>query len=182
MLTLTVPLESFAAAVRRHAPGSPVYVARFGRGVRATAALPSGPRVVANGTMAVDEATHVLAADGLEVLPGQWTSEVDDAFSGAHEAYVAAVAYQSTEDMPGLWVDAFPEVPTTVHVLRTMYEELSQTGEMSDVSFEEFLRLANANVVILSPREIEGFVAAKCGPGSAVVTPTSSPTAPTVDL
>jgi hypothetical protein len=42
-----------------------------------------------------------------------------------------------------------------------MYEELRETGELSEVSFEEFVRLANANVVVVTPAQLRGYVMAK---------------------
>ena len=48
-------------------------------------------------------------------------------------------------------------------VLRTMFDEFRDTGEMEHISFEEFLQLANPNVVILTPSELRSFMDQKSG-------------------
>jgi hypothetical protein len=39
-----------------------------------------------------------------------------------------------------------------------MYREFDQNGEIADVSFEDFMRLAHLNVVILKPEELRYHV------------------------
>jgi hypothetical protein len=46
-------------------------------------------------------------------------------------------------------------------VLKAMYDEFRATGEVDEVPFEEFVQLANATVVIVSPVEIESFLKQK---------------------
>jgi hypothetical protein len=74
---------------------------------------------------------------------------------------VAAVSYASGTNQPGVWVDAFEGPPTTVQVLRSVYEEFRKNGEMPEVSFEEFVRIANPNVAIVTPPELAAYLQAK---------------------
>lgn len=94
---------------------------------------------------------------------GSWSQGTDlpDREISISEAYVAAIAYQSSEHKPGIWVDAFPSLPTQVQALRALFDEFRATGEIAEVSFEEFVRLANPNVVIVGPAEIHSFLTQK---------------------
>jgi hypothetical protein len=60
-----------------------------------------------------------------------------------------------------VWMDAYQEEPNHVHVLQALYEEFRQTGEMSDVTIEDFIRNANPNVVVVSDTQLKGFIDAK---------------------
>ncbi len=48
-----------------------------------------------------------------------------------------------------------------MQVLKAMYEEFRATGELGDVAMEEFIRLANPNVVIISPNELLSYLLQK---------------------
>ena len=63
--------------------------------------------------------------------------------------------------MPGVWVDAYSEQPSAAMALKGLYDEFRSTGEVGEISFEEFVRLALPNVVIVSPLEIEKFIESK---------------------
>jgi hypothetical protein len=71
--------------------------------------------------------------------------------------YVGGISYRTDGESPGIWIDAYRQQPTHAHVLRSMYAELTDTGEMPSVSFEEFVRLANPTVVVSSPTELKAF-------------------------
>jgi hypothetical protein len=42
-----------------------------------------------------------------------------------------------------------------------MFDEFRATGELDEIPFEEFSTLANANVVIVSPAEIDSYLRQK---------------------
>ena len=77
------------------------------------------------------------------------------------EIYVAGVAYRTESGPPGLWMDAYAVQPTQVQVLKSMYDEMTSTGQMAEVSFEEFVRLSESNVVVAGPNDLRSFLALK---------------------
>lgn len=159
-MTLEVPLEGFAEAVRKLVGPLPIFVSAENGGSRLSAADPGkGIRVVAYTPQDPRTAREELESRGLTAVEGRWIP--DDAPAAAGEIHVAAVAYRTEGKMPGLWVDAFPEAPTAVQAVRAMYDEFRETGEVAEVSFEEFMRLAEPNVVLLAPGELRGFAASK---------------------
>ena len=160
-MTLHVPFDQFPKTVLRLLETKDVFVTSHGHGALATAADgQKGILIVCHTDHAPSTAKSKLTNAGLEPFDGVWklTDELPSEQEDFIEAYVAAVAYKSAETMPGVWVDAYKTTPTQVQVLRAMYEEFRATGELPDVSFEEFVRLSEPNVVIVSPTEIQGFV------------------------
>lgn len=130
------------------------YVSTLGSRTVVTACDPaSGAVVRCFATVSLSEARSTLEAAGVTVREGTWGDRPDD----PGPLWVAAVAYKSEEDSPGLWVDTYESKPTTGQVLGELYEEFRETGEVGDVSMEEFIRLADPNVVILSPEEQAEF-------------------------
>lgn len=100
----------------------------------------------------------------MQPFEGVWMFDTDGILQEEEqpEAFIGAVAYQSEADEPGLWVDAYPTMPTQAQVLRGLYEDFQSTGEVNDqVSFEEFVRLAKPTVVVVSPNEVRSFVGEK---------------------
>lgn len=159
-MTLEVPFEEFAKAAKRLTVGRVAFVTTEGSGTRVTAADPlRGIRVVAHGALSIKSAEEKLRADGFEVEHGRWIP--DEAQAGESEPHVVAVAYRTSGTQPGLWVDAFPNTPTPVQAIRALYDEFSSTGEIAEVPFEEFVRLAEPTVVIVSPSELRSFAASK---------------------
>ena len=159
-MTLEVPFEGFVEAAKKLAGDGPAFVSAENGGTRLTAADPSkNVRVVAFSSEDPASVAETLRAKGLGVVEGRWMP--DDAPAASGEIHVAAVAYRAEGTQPGLWVDAFPEAPTAVQAVRAMVEEFRDTGEMTDVAFEEFMRLAEPTVVILTPADLRGYAAAK---------------------
>ncbi len=153
-MVLTVPFEGFADALKSHPGAKVAYVTTHGSRTVVTAADPQTGAIVrchAQGSAAEVKAT--LEKAGVTVQVGIWGDRSED--PGA--LWVAAVAYKSEEDTPGLWVDTYESKPTTGQVLSEFYEEFRETGEVGDVSMEEFIRLADPNVVVLSPEEQAAF-------------------------
>jgi hypothetical protein len=163
-MTLQVPYDQFAETVRRVLAVKEVYVTCQGSQSLITACSASSQTIVAAlSATPRDRAKKELSDQGLKVFDGAWSAEglTDLGVATPAEAHVAAVAYLSNEGRPGLWIDAYDSAPTPAQVLKTMYEEFRGTGETADVSFEEFVRLANANVVLVNPSQIRAFVQEK---------------------
>jgi len=159
-MTLEVPLDGFVAAAKRLAQGAPTFVAAENGGTRITCADPARSlRLVTYSPEPPAEAKESLKADGIDALEGRWIP--DDAPAATGELYVAAVAYRTEGSQPGLWVDAYPELPTSVQAITAMYEEFRETGQVAEIPLEEFVRLAEPTVVVLSPADLRGFAAAK---------------------
>ncbi|MBI3720930.1 MAG: hypothetical protein HY248_00125, partial [Fimbriimonas ginsengisoli] len=55
----------------------------------------------------------------------------------------------------------YEDPPTQLQVLRTLYDEFRETGEVGDVSFDAFVRMAQPNVLILSLAELREFLRSK---------------------
>lgn len=162
-VTLQVPFDAFPQVLERVLGVRHVFLTTHSSGSLVTAAEAGRTALVASvAPMPLAEARKALEGAGLEVFDGAW-SGVDGTNLACEtaEAFVASVAYQSTEGRPGVWVDAYASLPTQVQVLRTMFDEFRETGELSDVSFEEFVRLANPTVVILSPSDLRSFLGQK---------------------
>jgi len=160
-MTLHVPFEQFSKTVARLLGSKEAYVSARSAGAVITAGDgQKGVIVVCNSDHAPAAAKSKLSSAGLEVYDGVWklSDDAECEQCAASEAYIAAVAYKSAETMPGVWVDAHRAMPTQVQVLRAMYDEFRETGELPDVSFEEFVRLSEPNVVIVSPNEIQSFL------------------------
>jgi hypothetical protein len=168
LVTLQVPFESFATVVGRVLGAREAFVARHPSGALVTAADPARGAMVASVTsLAPELARERLVDAGFEAFDGSWSGvDATDLACEAAEAFLAAVAYQSGEGRPGVWVDAYPALPTQVQVLRVMYDEFRETGELSEVTFEEFVRLANPTVVILSPSDLRSFLGQKAADGN----------------
>ena len=159
-MILQVPFEDFESTVKRVLKHQDAFVTARGASTLVTAAsIDKQTIVVSLAAMPVVEATSLLATSELQVYDGAWHIEgLLDIEEQTATPYVAAVAYLSQEAAPGLWVDAYGSLPTQMTVLRAMYEEFRETGQVADVAFEEFVRLAQPTVVISTPEELHSFV------------------------
>lgn len=161
-MVLKVTFDDFPDAVRQYTEGQDAFLAEVPSGVAVTAGNPAtGMIVSALADMDEEAARAVLAERGLKVHDGTWAMEADDPVIGSEQVYFAAVAYRSREVVPGLWLDAFPYEPSRADVLREMFEEFIRNGEMKEVTFDEFVRSSFANVVVLSPDEVKGYLSKK---------------------
>lgn len=156
-MTLHVPIEDFAATVKRVLGHQEAFLHLLGRGTLATAGG-KDMVVAARSKSNPDDVKKQLEALGMSIYRGSWL-EYGLEELGMQPLYVGAVAYKSDDERPGLWLDAYEQPVTPIQVLRAMYEEFVQTGELHDVDFESFMRMANANVVVLSPEDLEKFAA-----------------------
>ncbi len=161
-MVLTVPFEDYASVAKRLALVD-VFVAERNSHTHISAVdIQKQVLVTAASELPLKEVTKKLESTGLHVFPGQWSDQDQGGNGGTNcEAFVAAVAYRSRESMPGLWMDAFPTMPTPQIVLRAMFDEFRSNDEIGNVTYEEFIKLAHPNVLILNPSEITTFVTSK---------------------
>lgn len=159
-MTLHVELDSFAEETKRHTGGQLAYISRLENKTHVTSANPTTGIVVSASTkLSLEETRKTLADQGMQVSHGAWESTVSRASDSLGELpFIAAIAYKSSEEMPGIWVDAFEDQPSPATALKAIYDEFRETGEVGDISFEEFVRLANPNIAILHPADIERFL------------------------
>jgi hypothetical protein len=163
-MILRVPFESFAETAKKTLGIGDAYIIAHDQHVIASAAVADKPCIVLSETnLTLSEAKAALKKSGIEAKDGQWAWGGEDLPVMAGDSYVAAVSYVSGEDKPGIWVDVYPEAPSQMEVLKALHHEFRSTGEMREVSFEEFVRLAKPSVVVLSPDVLTRFLLAKRG-------------------
>lgn len=162
-LTLRVPFDQFSETVRRVVGTNEAYIAPIESGCVCTAfEISKRVRVLAKESGPAQAAKEKLEKSGMKIRPGYWAEGEEDVPEPLPAVpFVAAVSYQATNHQPGVWVDAYETLPTVAQVLRSIYDEFTDTGELNEVSFEEFVRLSHPNVVIVTPSELASFVAAK---------------------
>lgn len=157
---MRVELDRFPAEVKARLDLTFAYIAPMGRGSLASAADPAKNLMIAATSLVNPaEATKLLEDAGMTVHSGTWlleSFELDDA--PVTTGYVAAIAYRTREAKPGVWLDAYDHEPTPAEVLKRLFDEFRETGELPEVTFEEFLRLAHPNVAVISPDEIVRYI------------------------
>ena len=165
-MVLSIAFDQFTAIGQKLQVCPSVCVRPYGAGAIVTAANPTTDVIISSIVgLPVAEVKDKLKSDKWDVVDGQWSTEaVELQEQTTAELTVGAVAYNSKDLKPGLWVDAFTEPQNQTQVLRAMYDELTANGELGDVSFEEFIRLANPNVVILSPADMARFALQRSQP------------------
>ena len=109
------------------------------------------------------EAVAALEHQGIAAWQGAWSLDgsLEGEFSPILRPFIGAVAYVSDEDRPGLWVDAFEDEPTEVVVIEAMYNEFRASGQIEEITFEDFLVRIKPNVVVLTPEQQVDFALAK---------------------
>jgi hypothetical protein len=157
-MVLRVTLEDFPEAVKRYAQITDAFVATSSGGTVVSSVDPeTGVIVSANSDLSTKEVRKLLEASGMHVREGEWSKEIEgDQHAGT---YVAAVAYRGKEGAPGLWVEGYIRAPLVMDVLRRMFDEFATTGEAASATFEQFMKSAQPNVLILSPEELRAFAA-----------------------
>ncbi|HLK13724.1 MAG TPA: hypothetical protein VKT78_02880 [Fimbriimonadaceae bacterium] len=164
-MTLRVPYSDFAPAATRFEVREAYLIAKNGHTEISSVMKTTGRILFSRTETPLEEVREDLTKKGLHVFDGAWSIEPpEDELRAGSERFVAAVSYVSGESTPGVWVDAYPWQPTQVQVLRALYDEFRDTGEVGEVPFEEFIRLASPNVVIVSPSELEGYLESKNEP------------------
>lgn len=162
-MTLRVPFEQFSETVRRVVGTDEAYVVPTENGCICTAFdVAKRVRVLTKESGPAKAVKEKLEKSGMKIRPGYWAEGDEDVPEPAPPIpFVAAVSYDATNHHPGVWIDAYDTLPTAAQVLRAMFDEFSDTGELQEVSFEEFVRLAKPNVVIVTPSELVSYAIAK---------------------
>lgn len=162
-MTLRVPFELFSETVRRVVGTDEAYLVPTESGCICTAFdIGKRVRVLTKQAGPSNAIKEKLEKAGMKIRPGYWAEGDEDVPEPAPAVpFIASVSYQATNHQPGVWVDAYESLPTVAQVLRAMYDEFTDTGELHDISFDEFVRLAHPNVVIVTPSELVSYVAAK---------------------
>ncbi len=165
-MVLSIAFDQFTAIGQKLQVCPNVCVRPYGTGAIVTAANPTNGVIISSIVhLPIAEVKDKLKSDKWDVVDGQWSTEaVELQEQTTSELTVGAIAYNSKDMKPGLWVEAFTEPHNQTQVLRAMYDELTANGELGDVSFEEFIRLANPNVVILSPADMARFALQRSQP------------------
>ena len=159
-MTLRVPFDGFVEAVRRNLGTHDAYVHTDNARVIVSAGLGDKKMVVIASTqMPLDEAKSILHADGLHVFDGLWS--IGDDLELMEMPYLGAVSYRANKEKTGVWLEAYPEEPSETRVLQDLFEEFKDSGELGDITFDQFESSAQASVVVLSPDQIETFLTAK---------------------
>lgn len=163
-MILHVDFDQFAPTVERLLAAKEAYVRAHNGTIAISSGSPDRRTIIGSSRRgSLEDIRVALEKAGFTVYEGEWgeSGEWPSDRMVEEPVYVAAIAYQSREKTPGLWVDAFPDLPTTAIALRTFFDELSSNGEIGEVTFEEFIRAANPNVVILGPNELQNFLREK---------------------
>ena len=164
-MVLVVPYEEFPATAQKLGIKEAFLSTRGAQTLVTGAHLERDLVIHCQVNKALVDVQKELSEEEFSIHNGRWTDTIEVTGEGGHPIqdvyYVAAVSYQSREQMPGLWMDAYPTAPTPQIVLRAMYEEFAANGEIDSITYEDFLKKATPNVVILSPSEISTFVALK---------------------
>lgn len=162
-MVLRVKFTDFPEAAQKYAETSDVFFAEIPGGVAVTSSNSSSEIMVSSTTsMSVEECKAFLDTAGMKVLEGSWSSDDEDmTLDQVPELYVVAVTYRSRELQPGIWVDAYPYQPKPNEVLQSLYEEFVLAGEVKAVGFDEFLRLSQANLIVLGPEQLRGYALQK---------------------
>lgn len=107
-------------------------------------------------TQKIEKVKDYLQEKNLMVREGIWENCGQEVINRHfnQNLYVAAISYLSSEAKPGLWVHTYQEEPTPAEVLKKIYDEFKEAGEIAQTHFEEFLRLACPNVLILSQKQL----------------------------
>ena len=166
-MTLRVDYVDFADSVIRFTGKREAYWRMVGDHIRLSAADPKSAVIVRSvTTQEISRVRKSLEGENFLLLPGEWSDESDTTLDVVESVVgaVAAVAYETQGHRAGLWMDAYPNVPTELEVLAAMHEELTQNGEISPVSFDKFASDLNGNVVVLTNQQIREYLAAKLAP------------------
>lgn len=158
-MTLRVPIEEFAEAVRGVIGTDRAYVQEGAGGTSLSAgAAGCGAIVLCADPRPLSEVRPALEAAGLKVLRGQWS--LDGAAEIIPIPHITAIAYRTGGDRPGVWLDAHAEARSSGASVQALYDEFAASGATGGATFEEFLAAAAPTVIEIAPETLVGFVRA----------------------
>lgn len=161
MLRLTVDFADFPDSVRTLLGHSQAWVASHGSGSLVSSGDPTRQTIIeAVAMVRPEQAREVLEAATMLVKWGRWSLSGDPSEAAGTPFFVAAVSYRSREEHSGVWVNAYQNEPTPQQVLRNLFDEFVDNGEVDDdeVTFDAFVRAAKPHVVIVRPEELASFL------------------------
>ncbi|RYG75348.1 hypothetical protein EON77_11300, partial [bacterium] len=107
-MTLRVPIEEFAAAVRDVIGTDRAYAQEGAGGTSLSAGTSSSSAIVlCTDPRPLSAIRPELEGAGMKVFRGQWS--LDGAVEIIAIPYVTAVAYRTGGEHPGVWLDAYSE-------------------------------------------------------------------------
>ncbi len=159
-MTLRVPFDGFVEAVRRNLSTHDVYVHTDNARVIVSAGHGEKKMVVITSSELPFEVVKTkLHGEGLHVFDGLWS--IGDDLELMKMPFVGAVSYRANKDKTAVWFEAYPELPSETRVLQDLYEEFKGSGEIDQITFDQFELSAQASVLVLSPDQIETFLTSK---------------------
>lgn len=158
-MQLLTDWDGFLAEMQNRNPnGATIYLSRDGRYTVLTHLDPTDQILFrCEHAIPLEEATSALATLGHTCRTGVWSTETEH--QSLDELYIAAIAYKSDETQPGLWIDAYDYPPNPSEVLSKLLEEFNAEGTLDHADNETFTKLAKPNIIILSPEDIQNFLA-----------------------
>ena len=158
-MVLTIPFHDFALEARERFVGETVFVSGIhGRTlVTVSNGTTEGYVLRAWSEEPVQSVRSKLELGGLKVREGQWSDSQGDESTLSGGVHVFAIAYKSEKGIPGLWLDAGFDFKSEAEVLRNFFDELRDNAEIVAVSYEDFVRSADARVLVLTPSELIDF-------------------------
>ncbi|MBS1706864.1 MAG: hypothetical protein JST40_13435 [Armatimonadetes bacterium] len=154
MMTLSVSYELFKDEVLKRLPGERVYISREHGESVLTAGGPSTAMIVRTSVNKLVEEIRKDLQPEIETHLGRWSEGSQTGDEPPLDLFIGGVSYQSNENRPGLWLDAYRTEPSVQEVLKNFHHEFVQSGDAGDLSFEDFLAFAHPNVVVYGPNEI----------------------------
>lgn len=158
-MVLHVEFSRLAEEAKRHSLKPWVYMFAVGVKIVATIADPAARFILQSEILGSLENAKQLASDqGLLVSEGRWTPDpMSGEISVQEQIWVAAVAYKSVDEKPGLWVNGYRGNPSAGDVLKDFFEEMANEADLSSVSLDEFSEAVLPNVIVLGPNELAAF-------------------------
>lgn len=158
-MVLHVDFQNLGEEAKRHGLKPWAYLSTTSHGVVATLGDSSQQIVIQSETrMSLEQAKNSLTQQGLLFSSGRW---FPDPLAGEiqiqEQLWVAAIAYKSYEEKPGLWVTAYRGSPSVGDVLRDFHNEMCQEASIDNVSVDELVQMVNPNVVIFGPNDLVNF-------------------------
>src|SRR5271166_4442905 len=105
-MTLRVPFSDFAAAATRFEVREAYVLTKRGVTEVSSVMKATGRILFARTEQPIDAVREELTKKGLHVFDGAWSIDPpdEDPATSCEEKFIAAVAYVSSETMPGIWV------------------------------------------------------------------------------
>ena len=159
-MVLRVPFAAFAEAVRSTLGDVRVYAHEDGGATVLTAG--GEVLVICREPRPLSAIEPELKTAGLVVSPGYWS--LDGASETVSAPHVTAIAYRTGGEKPGVWVDASLTARAPGESVQALYDEFAAGGEITGMTFDEFVAAAHPTVVEITPERLAEFVRRSGGP------------------